>query len=270
MAAVTHPRHRRLLELVRQRATMSVEDLAQALDVTPQTVRRDVRTLTRAGMLSRFHGGAGVPSSATNTAYLQRQATQAEGKRRIGQAVARRLPSDCSVMLNIGTTTEAVAAALRYHRGLRVVTNNLNVAAMLSDNPDCEVLVAGGIVRPQDRGIVGEATIDFISQYKVDVAIIGISGIDADGTLRDFDPREVKVSQAIIANAREVWLAADASKFGRAAFVRQADLSQIDALFTDAAPPAGIAALLQEHGVELVIAAEPIDHDQAAVEPSGT
>jgi DeoR family glycerol-3-phosphate regulon repressor len=252
---VIHPRQRRLLELVRQRSSMTVEDLAASLEVTPQTVRRDIRTLASARLLARYHGGVGLPSSVQNVAYLQRQAMHADGKSRIARAVAERLPHDCSVILNIGTTTEAVAAALVRHTGLRVVTNNLNVAATLSDNPACEVLVAGGVVRTHDRGIVGEATVGFIEQFRVDVAIIGISGIDDDGTLRDFDAREVKVSQTIIEHAREVWLVADRSKFGRHAFVRQADLRQVDVLFTDEPPPARFASVIREAGCELVIAA---------------
>ena len=144
----------------------------------------------------------------------------------------------------MGTTTEAVARALKQHSGLRVITNNLNVAAILSGNPQCEVIVAGGVVRTRDRGIVGETTVDFIRQFKVDIAVIGISGIEADGSLRDFDYREVKVAQTIIAHSREVWLAADHSKFNRPAMVELATLSQIDRLFTDASPPDPFPELL--------------------------
>jgi DeoR family glycerol-3-phosphate regulon repressor len=136
-----------------------------------------------------------------------------------------------------------------------VITNNLNVAAILSDSAECEVIVAGGVVRARDRGIVGEATVDFIKQFKVDVGLIGISGIESDGTLRDFDYREVKVARAILDHSREVWLAADHSKFHRPAMVELGTVDQIDMLFTDAPPPAGIAERLEQAGVEVVIAA---------------
>jgi DeoR family glycerol-3-phosphate regulon repressor len=150
------------------------------------------------------------------------------------------------LILNIGTTTECIARALLHHSGLRVITNNLNVASILSTNVNCEVIVVGGVVRGRDRGIVGEAAVDFIRQFKVDIAIIGISGIETDGSLRDFDYREVKVSQTILAHAREVWLAADISKFNRPAMVEVGKLSQIARLFTDAAPPDPFPALLNE------------------------
>ena len=164
------------------------------------------------------------------------------------------MPNDCSLILNIGTTTEAIAQQLLRHTGLRVITNNLNVAAILSNNPNCEVIVAGGLVRSRDRAIVGEATIDFIRQFKVDIALIGVSSIESDGSLRDFDLREVKVAQAIIAQAREVWLAADASKFNRPAMIELATLSRIDCLFTDADPPAPFPALLEQAQVRCNIA----------------
>jgi DeoR family glycerol-3-phosphate regulon repressor len=141
-----------------------------------------------------------------------------------------------------------------HHTGLRVITNNINVAAILSRNPACEVIVAGGVVRPRDNGIVGEATVDFIRQFKVDIAVIGISGIETDGSLRDYDYREVKVSQAIIAHAREVWLATDVSKFNRPAMVRVAHLNEIDRIFTDAEPPQPFPDLLSHAQVRCDVA----------------
>ena len=245
---------RRLLEQVRQRVTVSVEELAQLLDVTPQTVRRDVKQMEEAKLLARYHGGVGLPSSVENIDYNQRQVLNIDAKRRIANAVAARVPAGCSLLINIGTTTEEVARALAHHQGMHVVTNNLNVAAILADNPNCEVIVAGGVVRARDRGIVGEATIDFIRQFKVDIGIIGISSIEQDGTLRDFDPREVKVAQAIIDQSREVWLVADHDKFGRQALARMAHLSQVDMLFTDAKPPEALAKVLKEARVKVVVA----------------
>jgi DeoR family glycerol-3-phosphate regulon repressor len=240
---------------VRSRGVASVESLAEQFGVTLQTVRRDVKMLADEGLLARFHGGVRLPASTTeNIAYRQRQKLNEAAKRRIARAVAKDVPENCSLILNIGTTTEAIARELLHHRGLRVITNNLNVAAILSDNPDCEVIVAGGVVRSRDRGIVGEATVDFIQQFKVDIGLIGISAIEPDGTLRDFDYREVKVAQAITRHSREVWLAADHSKFNRPAMVELGRLEQVDTLYTDAEPPAPFPSLLADAGVQLVIA----------------
>ncbi|HEY2925669.1 DeoR/GlpR family DNA-binding transcription regulator [Piscinibacter sp.] len=249
-----NPRQSLLLDEVRARGSVSVEALSDQFGVTLQTVRRDVKLLQDAGLLARFHGGVRLPSSTTeNIAYRQRQQLNETAKQRIARTVAKAVPNDCSLIINIGTTTEAIARELLRHKGLRVITNNLNVAAILSDNPECEVIVAGGVVRARDRGIVGEVTIDFIKQFKVDIGLIGISGIEADGTLRDFDYREVNVARAIIEHSREVWLAADHSKFNRPAMVELARLDQIDMIFTDALPPPPFPALLAEAGVQMTI-----------------
>jgi DeoR family glycerol-3-phosphate regulon repressor len=250
-----NPRQMLLLQAVQAQGSVMLDQLAATLGVTLQTMRRDVQRLADEGLLTRFHGGVRVPSSTTeNIAHQQRTTLHAEGKARIAQAVAREVPNDCSLILNIGTTTEAIAQALLRHTGLRVITNNLNVALTLSANPQCEVIVAGGVLRGRDRGVVGEAAIDFIRQFKVDIALVGISGIEADGTLRDYDYREVKVSQAIMAHAREVWLAADHSKFNRPAMVEVARLSEIDRLFTDAPVPEPFPDLLSDAQVRCHVA----------------
>jgi DeoR family glycerol-3-phosphate regulon repressor len=250
-----NPRQAELLSAVRERGSMSVEALAERFGVTLQTVRRDVGLLADAGLLARFHGGARVPSSTTeNIGYQQRRHLNEQAKQQIARTVAAAVPAGSSLIINIGTTTEAVARELLRHKGLRVITNNLNVAAILADNPDCEVIVAGGLVRARDRGIIGEATVDFIRQFRVDIGLIGISGIEADGTLRDFDYREVKVARTVIEQSRQVWLAADHSKFNRPAMVQLAHLNEIDALYTDLAPPPSFEPLLKDAGVSCVVA----------------
>lgn len=250
-----NPRQLRLLRILHDQGSRSLEELATALGVTVQTVRRDVQRLAEAHLLIRFHGGARLPNSTIeNMAYQQRSQLHAKAKNQIARAIAAEIPNDCSLLINIGTTTEAIAKALSAHRGLRVITNNMNVAYIMGHQPGCEVILAGGNVRSRDYGIVGESTVEFIRQFRVDIALIGVSGIEEDGTLRDYDLREIKVAQAIMQSAREVWLAADASKFHRPAMVRLGGLSDIHRLFTDAVPPAPFPSLLKTAGVDCVIA----------------
>ena len=147
---------------------------------------------------------------------------------------------------------EAAARALLHHSGLMVITNNLNVAHALRPSPEIEVIVAGGLIRRSDGGIVGEAAVDFIRQFKVDFAVIGASAIDEDGALLDFDYREVRVAQAIIANARHVVLVSDSTKFERTAPVRLARLEQIGTFVTDRCPSERVRALCEAAGVRLI------------------
>jgi len=245
------PRQHDILNLARDRGYVSIDELAQAFAVTPQTIRRDINLLAEHGLLRRTHGGAACESSSIqNTAYGMRAGQMREEKQRIAEAVAAQIPDHASLFINIGTTTEAIARELQNHKGLKIITNNLHVAAQLSAKADFEVLVAGGTVRG-DGGIVGQAAVDFIQQFKVDYAIVGISGIDDDGSLLDFDYQEVRVSQAIIDNARQVFLAVDSSKFGRNAVVRLGSIALVDRVFTDNAPSAAITRLLHSHKVQL-------------------
>lgn len=250
-----NPRQEQLLSLVRQGGVKSIETLAAELGVTAQTVRRDVQRLSEAGAISRFHGGVRAAGSTTeNMAYQHRETLNAEAKARIGRAVAAQIPNDCSLILTVGTTTYAVARALHEHKGLRIVTNDIAVGRLLAANRDCEVHLCGGIIRARDNAVVGEAAVEFIHQFRVDLAVIGVAGIETDGSLRDFDYREVKVTEAVIAHARQVWLVADASKFERRAMVQVAHLSQVHSLFTDAAPPAHFENMLAESKVHVEIA----------------
>ncbi|MFO7647090.1 MULTISPECIES: DeoR/GlpR family transcriptional regulator [Halomonas] len=247
-------RQEAIVDLVRRQGYASIEQLTEHFTVTPQTIRRDLNALAEEGRIRRVHGGAGLESSTVNTAYSTRKTLNLDAKQRIAALLARQIPDGASLFINIGTSNEVVAEALLEHRDLEVITNNLNVAAILQHKEDFNVIIAGGQVRSRDGGIIGEATIDFINQFKVDYGIIGISGIDEDGSLLEFDYQEVRVAQAIIRNSRQVYLAADHSKFHRNPSVRQGNIAQINALFTDRRPPQAICQLMASHDVALHIA----------------
>ena len=164
---------------------------------------------------------------------------------------ATHIPSHCSVFINIGTTTEAVARELVRHDDLSIITNNLNVAIGLAASTAFRIVVAGGTMRNRDGAVLGQLTCDTLSQFRVDVAVIGISGIDADGALLDYDYEEVRATQTILAHARRTFLVADHTKFARRPMVEVGRLEQIDTFFTDRPPPPDIGALMERHGVKL-------------------
>lgn len=247
-------RQAKILEEITRKGYQSIDELVAYLQVTPQTIRRDLNQMALRGELERHHGGAGPISSTQNAEYQVRKLNFPEEKQRIAQCIAKQIPDQASLFINIGTTNELIARALLNHQGLKVVTNNLLVASILSNKPDFTVIIAGGEVRHRDGGIVGEATRDFVNQFKLDYGVIGISGIDEDGSLLDFDYQEVRIAQAIISNSRYVFLGADHSKFGRRAMVRLGYLHQCTALFTDRQPPRSIVQLLEREKISLHIA----------------
>ncbi|MCB1492609.1 MAG: DeoR/GlpR transcriptional regulator [Rhodobiaceae bacterium] len=251
------PRHAEIVEIARTEGRVMVEDLAERFAVSPQTIRKDLNQLCDRRQLNRIHGGALYPTGRANVEYEQRRRMAAAEKSRIGEAAAALIPDNASLFINIGTTTEAVSAALQTHSGLMVVTNNINVANQMRLNPNNEIVITGGIVRSSDGGIVGEAAVDFIKQFKVDYAVIGTSAIDQDGALLDFDFREVKVSQAIMENARHVILVTDSSKFERTAPVRIGHLSEIDTFITDFCPTPVIRRICRDADIRLIETESP-------------
>lgn len=252
-------RQRQILSLVRSQGFQSVDTLSRHFSVTPQTIRRDVNLLCEHKLLNRHHGGVDLSSSVENTAYQTRQVLYQPQKRKIAELAARYIPNNASLFINIGTTTEEIAIALRSHRGLRVITNNLNVVTTLRDSLDCELIIAGGVVRSHDGGITGEATSEFIRQFQVDYGIIGISGIDQHGNLLDYDYHEVCVARAILESSRHVFLVADHTKFGRSALVRLGSLDDVQDLFTDQAPPDEFMPAIEQANVRLHLANKSFD-----------
>jgi DeoR family transcriptional regulator, glycerol-3-phosphate regulon repressor len=245
-------RQQEIATLIRETGRVAVEELAARFAVTPQTIRRDLNDLSEARIITRTHGGAVVGSGVENLAYDARKLVARSEKRRIGEAAAALIPDHSSLFINLGTTTEEVAQAIAGHQGLLVITNNINVANALYRNTSISVIIAGGTIRASDGGVVGRMAAEVIRQFKVDTAVIGTSAIDADGTLLDYDIREVQVSRAIIENARRVVLVTDSSKFSRRAPVRIGRLDEIDVLVIDRLPSPEIAEMCRRMEIEVI------------------
>ena len=122
-----------------------------------------------------------------NVAYSSRKSLASDEKKEIANAVAAIIPENSSIVINIGTTTEQVAQSLLSHQGLKIITNNINIVQIFAQSNDAEVWLAGGKVRNLDSAVIGKSTADFIKQFKVDYAVVGVSAIDNDGSLMDLD-----------------------------------------------------------------------------------
>jgi DeoR family glycerol-3-phosphate regulon repressor len=262
-------RQQQILEVARQAGRVAVDELAARFSVTPQTIRKDLNDLCDQRVLTRIHGGAILSSGVENVAYDSRRNLAGAEKQAIGERAAALIPNNSSLFVNIGTTTEEVARHLTLHEGLMVITNNIHVALILTPSPRIEVILAGGQVRKPDGGIIGESVVDFISQFRVDRAVIGVSAIDDDGALLDFDYREVMAARAIIKNARHTILVADSMKFTRTAPVRIGHISQVEVMVTDRPLPESVAGVCRQHGVGVeVVPGFAEDEDRSADDPA--
>lgn len=254
-----------ILNILKSERSVEVDALSERFGVTNQTIRQDLRDLDERGLVRRTHGGAQQLSHVAGRAYSDRRGFRGQEKRAIGALAASLIPNNCSVTLNIGTTTEQVARALSNHHDIMVLSNNINIVTMLSGSESKELVMVGGKVRQSDGAVVGEDAVAFINRYKVDFAVIGASSLDADGAVLDFDAQEVSVARAILKNARTRILVADATKFDVNAPVRICDVANVDYVIMDTAPPKEFMAaanagqtkvlLAESEGVELVQAA---------------
>lgn len=232
---------------------VATEAMVTEFNVTPQTIRRDLNELSEQGLLSRFHGGAGQIKSAENPPYEDRLQTGVEAKRKIAAATAALIPNGASIFLSTGTTIEAIAEALLGHEKLHVFTNNLHVARILTQNESFQIIVSCGQVRHSDGGIIGSSSDDFISDFRMDVGIVGISGVDEDGSLLEYDPQEVKTAKTILRNSQKVIMVADRHKFGRRAMNRVGHIRELDVIITDSDPDPHFKNICEVENIDIVI-----------------
>jgi DeoR family glycerol-3-phosphate regulon repressor len=255
-----------IISIARREGLVTVDGLVAHFGVTPQTIRRDLTELAESGQLERVHGGAILPSKTTNIGYSERRELNQTAKVDIARACAARIPNDCTVFLNIGTTTEAVAVELMRHEGLIVVTNNINIAVILSTNETIEVVVTGGNLRRSDGGLIGDLAKQTIGQFRFDYAIVGCSALREDGEILDFDFSEVGVSKEIINRSENVFLVADASKFERKAPAKIASLASVSVFLTDRAPPEKTKSVCQAAGTQIIVAQDPAHRHAEAID----
>ncbi|WP_197375850.1 DeoR/GlpR family DNA-binding transcription regulator [Mycolicibacterium baixiangningiae] len=250
-------RQQAIASLVMQKGRASVAELAETYDVTTETVRRDLATLDRAGVLRRVHGGA-VPARALHAVeagFSERDATRADHKDAIAAAAVDYFPaSGASVLIDAGTTTARIAAQLPTDRDLVVVTNSVPIAARLAGVPSVRLQLLGGRVRGLTQAAVGEQALSALDDLRVDVAFMGTNGISLRHGLSTPDGEEAAVKRAMVRAANYVVAAADSSKAGREEFVSFAPIDCVDTLITDSEIDATFRDRLVERGVEVVLA----------------
>ena len=250
---ILNKRQHDILSLAEKEGYVSVENLAETFEVTQQTIRRDINNLCDQELLTRTHGGAFYSSGVRNFAYKSRKSLASVEKKEIADAVAAIIPDNSSIVINIGTTTEQVAESLLSHQGLKVITNNINIVNIFAQSNNAEVWLAGGKVRNLDSAVIGIHTANFIKQFKVDYAVVGVSAIDNDGALVDFDSEEVLVSRAIFKHCRKLILVADNFKFDRTAPMLIGNISEIDTLVTNIQPSPEIINICNKNNVEIIV-----------------
>ncbi len=247
-------RQERLLEILQRQGQATVAELVGLLDVSRDTVRRDLDVLENRGLLVRTHGGAVHKNRMVrvDTTIGLRMDAHAEAKRRIGLAAAGLIRDGETLVLNGGSSTVAFSAALRERRDLTVVTNNLRIPPALPEACIRTVYLLGGTYWAVSQVTIGPLALPGIAGFAADTAVIGVTGLSDEGiTMGRLE--EAAETAAMIAAAKRTIVLVDASKFDVSAFARIASLERIDHLVTDAAPPSAIADALERAGVSVLI-----------------
>jgi DeoR family transcriptional regulator, glycerol-3-phosphate regulon repressor len=250
------PRQKEILQTVGETGYATLETLSQRFDVSVQSIRRDIIQLDKLRLLQRFHGGAGPMDSTVRLGYAEKTMRAAAAKEMIGVAAAELVPEGAVVFLDVGTTAEAVAGALK-ERGIRlhVFTNSLACAMLLSADPKIQIHVFGGSLRGADGSLVGATTLAGIEAIHFDYAFIGFSGFAPDGSALDYDLEKIAVKQAVMRRSEHAILVGDQSKFNSKAVATIGTPSEFSHLVSDANPPKLLQASFARAKLEIVVSA---------------
>ena len=243
-------RHKSILARLSDEQTCSIVELATALNVSGETIRRDIRELSAAGHVAKVHGAVVLPESETEQAYQKRLRINATEKRAIADAAVKLIPDASSLMIDTGSTTTYFARYLAERTRLIVITNCAEIARTVASKRGNEVYLAGGVLRVDDDATFGSSAVTFVEQFRADFAVLSVGGFSADGIM-DYHLEEARLAQAMITRARTTMVLADSSKFRMAAPVWIADWSDVDVLVTDSGASADLIKALEAKDVEI-------------------
>ena len=248
-------RHQAILAKARLVGRVEVKSLAEDLDVTPETIRRDLTVMERRGLVQRAHGGAiAVNRLGVEPGVADRDAVFTDEKERIARRALEELPDGGSIIIDAGTTTSRLASMLPTHIELTVVTNSIPIAATLAGHPNISLHLLGGHVRSQTLATVGSWSLDALSSISVDVAFLGINGLTLDRGLTTPDLDEAHIKTLFVASARRTVVMADHTKFGREDFANVAPLRAIDTVITDSGLDTELRLEIESGGPDVILA----------------
>jgi DeoR family transcriptional regulator, glycerol-3-phosphate regulon repressor len=247
-------RHQAILEDLRSLGSISIAKIAERLQVSEETIRRDAKLLERRGEALKLHGALTLPNFANEAPYERRLRENSAGKRAIAVLAASFVDDGDSLMLDGGTTTAIFAQQLRRKRNLTIVTNSSDVARNLATVNGNKVYMAGGELEGDTGSSFGPTAVEFFSRFRVKHAFISISSISAVDGPMDGLLAEAEIAAVALARADHRVIISDSSKFKKTSMVRVCGFKDINRIITDAAPDPVLSDVLTQAGVEINIA----------------
>jgi DeoR/GlpR family transcriptional regulator of sugar metabolism len=249
-------RQSRIVQLISERQTLSVAELATMFDVSDMTIRRDLVRLEERGILQRTHGGASILKRPTGDhPYYARVSEQVQEKAAIARLAAARVQAGETIVLDAGTTIARLASLLVEKRDLTVITNSLHVVSELQHAPGINLIVTGGTLWEPTMSLVGPVAISTLHRFAADTAFLATPALSLEAGITNSNLYEAEVKATMIEIARETVLLADHTKFGRTSYAKVAPLTALHCLITDDRTPPATLQRVREQGVEVLVAA---------------
>jgi DeoR family glycerol-3-phosphate regulon repressor len=242
-------RRAEILRIAQSQGTTSIAQLAQALAVSDETIRRTVKPLIEEGLLVKVHGGVMLPSHLEESPFRRRMHEHRAAKEIVAQQIAELVQDGDSLILDSGTTCMHIAEALRSRSRLIVITNSAAIAGLLAQHNGNRVFMAGGELCADDAAALGEPVLAYIRQFHVRYAIVSVTAVDGAGRFMDAQPWDVEFTRAAFGQAQQRVVVAVHAKFEHNALVRAMNADEIDMLVTDEPLNAHFARIFAAAGV---------------------
>lgn len=248
-----------VMNILRLEQSCSVSELARRLDVTMETIRRDIRHLEKDANVVKMHGSVRLPDALLEPSYKKRINMNAQAKRAIGQRAAHLVQNGMTVFIDCGSTSYWLARALCQPRGLQIITNSLDITTEVLGQHDWRCVFVGGQMDADYRAALDQEAITQAQRFIPDVLFLSISALDAERGFLDLNLQEADFKRSLLKLARRKVVLADASKFNKAGAVHMADFADIDVLVCDQTPEGELADALRDAGVEIIVASASAD-----------
>ncbi len=248
-------RQAQIMEVLLKEESIAVTDLAELLDVSQVTIRKDLTELEQANKLYRSHGKAIIINPFTfNRSVNEKEKIAVEQKEAIGREAAKLIDKDDSIIIASGTTIHALARNIKPKHRLTVVSASLPASDILSQDENNDIIQLGGMVRHSSLSVVGQYSRQILENCSFSKLFIGVDGIDFDFGFTTTDMREAELNQQMMRAAQKVIVLADSSKFGKRGFAKIGNIDDIDLIITDAGVSANVINQINDHGIDYIIA----------------
>lgn len=248
-------RQAEIANLIRQHDHLTVNELAEILNTSKETIRRDLSELARVGKVQKFHGGASLPMAAGEGPFRDRMGKNAAAKLQIATAAAKLISPGQTILIDTGSTTLYFAEQLTEVSNLTVVTNSTKIARIMSAEPaPARTFLLGGEFHGDNRQTIGSMAIAQVQSFRAHHAILTVGALDARTGLMDYSIEEAQLARAMIDQAEELTVLVDSSKFGQIASFEVCNLTTVTNLVCDTPPVEPIKTVLVEAGVNIIVA----------------